>query len=163
MIGYSPIAFPCVTTMFHLVSSFVLIVTQWPAAGSSALIGYGGRCTARTVSEQTNENSPIIIATNVLFKTVRRYLLSVVPSKIPCTAASFRVLYVRRLSGMAPLPGGFISHLVLRERRNEVLEAERRLSCPQAVKLEPISGLHRKSIEPCRLNHMLSVEQHGYD
>jgi hypothetical protein len=34
------------TTMFHLVFSFVLIMTQCPASGSSVLIGYGGRCTA---------------------------------------------------------------------------------------------------------------------
>ena len=57
-------------------------------------------------SEETNENRPVIIATNVLFKTVRRYLLGVVPSKIPCTAVFFRVLYVRGLSAMAPLTGG---------------------------------------------------------
>jgi hypothetical protein len=41
--------------MFHLVSSFVLIVTQWPASGSSALIGYGGRFTARIVFEETKK------------------------------------------------------------------------------------------------------------
>jgi len=57
LIGHSPIAFPYVTTMFHLVSSFVLIVTQWPASGSSALIGYGGRFTARIVFEETKKSS----------------------------------------------------------------------------------------------------------
>jgi hypothetical protein len=50
------------TTMFHLVFSFVLIMTQCPASGCSALIGYGGRCTARIVSEETKKSSPIIIA-----------------------------------------------------------------------------------------------------
>jgi hypothetical protein len=60
------------TTMFHLVFSFVLIMTQCPASGSSALIGYGGRCTARIVSEETS--SPIIIATNVFFKTTREWV-----------------------------------------------------------------------------------------
>src|SRR5205823_9450477 len=34
-------------TMFHLVFSFVLIMTQCPASGFSALTGNGGRCTAR--------------------------------------------------------------------------------------------------------------------
>jgi hypothetical protein len=43
--------------MFHLVSSFALIVTQWPASGSSALIGYGGRFTARIVFEETKKSS----------------------------------------------------------------------------------------------------------
>ena len=61
------------TTMFHLVFSFVLIMTQCPASGSSALIGYGGRCTARIVSEETKKSSPIIIATNVFFKTTREW------------------------------------------------------------------------------------------
>src|SRR5438552_14580408 len=56
-------------TMFHLVSSFVLIMTQCPASGFSALTGNGGRCTARTVSEETKKNSPIIIATNVSLMT----------------------------------------------------------------------------------------------
>jgi hypothetical protein len=80
------------TTMFHLVFSFVLIMTQCPASGSSALIGYGGCCTARIVSEETKKSSPIIIATNVLFKTTREWV------------------------------GVSISHLVLRKRRNEVPE-----------------------------------------
>jgi hypothetical protein len=57
------------TRMFHLVFSFVPTMTQRPASGGSALIGYGGRCTARTVSEETKKNSPIIIATNVSFMT----------------------------------------------------------------------------------------------
>src|SRR4029077_19202958 len=56
-------------TMSHFVSSFVLIMSQPPAPGFSALTGYGGRCTARTVSEETKKNSPIIIATNVSFMT----------------------------------------------------------------------------------------------
>ena len=56
-------------TMFHLVFSFVPIMTQCPASGFSALTGYGGRCTARTVSEETKKNSPIIIATNVSLMT----------------------------------------------------------------------------------------------
>ena len=56
-------------TMFHLVFSFVPIMTQPPASGFSALTGYGGRCTARTVSEETKKNSPTIIATNVSFIT----------------------------------------------------------------------------------------------
>jgi len=50
-------------------------MTQCPASGASALIGYGGRCTARIVSEKTKKNSPIIIATNVLFKTTREWLV----------------------------------------------------------------------------------------
>src|SRR4029450_4462728 len=74
-------------------------------------------------SEETNKNKPVIITMTV--KTVRRYLLGVVPSKIPCTAVVFRVLYVRGLSAMAPLPGGFISRLVLRKRRNEVIETRK--------------------------------------
>ena len=53
----------------HLVLSFVPIMTQCPASGFSALTGYGGRCTARTVSEETKKNSPIIIATNVSLMT----------------------------------------------------------------------------------------------
>ena len=56
-------------TMSHLVFSFVPIMSQPPAPGFSALTGYGGRCTARTVSEETKKNSPIIIATNVSFMT----------------------------------------------------------------------------------------------
>jgi hypothetical protein len=56
-------------TMSHLVFSFVPIISQPPAPGFSALTGYGGRCTARTVSEETKKNSPIIIATNVSFMT----------------------------------------------------------------------------------------------
>jgi hypothetical protein len=56
-------------TMSHLVFSFVSIKSQPPAPGFSALTGYGGRCTARTVSEETKKNSPIIIATNVSFMT----------------------------------------------------------------------------------------------
>ena len=63
------------TTMFHLVFSFVLIMTQCPASGCSALIGYGGRCTARIVSEETKKSSPISIATNVFFKTTREWLV----------------------------------------------------------------------------------------
>jgi hypothetical protein len=43
--------------MFHLVSSFVLIVTQWPASRSSALIGHGGRFTARIVFEEAKKSS----------------------------------------------------------------------------------------------------------
>jgi len=66
------------TTMFHLLFSFVLIMTQCPVSGPvsgcSALIGYGGRCTARIVSEETKKSSPIIIATNVFFKTTREWL-----------------------------------------------------------------------------------------
>ena len=97
MIGRSPIAFPYTscpkrratdvyvpaasqpvgqrdlakfsTTIFHLVSSFVPIMTQCPASGFSALTGYGGRCTARSVPKETKKNSPIIIATNVPFMT----------------------------------------------------------------------------------------------
>ena len=68
------------TTMFHLVFSFVLIMTQCPASGSSALIGYGGRCTARIVSEETKKSSPIIIATNVFFKTTREWLVFPFPT-----------------------------------------------------------------------------------
>ena len=56
-------------TISHLVSSFVPIMIQCPASGFSALTGYGGRCTARTVSEETKKNSPIIIATNVSLMT----------------------------------------------------------------------------------------------
>jgi hypothetical protein len=56
-------------TMFHLVFSFLPTMTQWPASGLSALTGYGGRCTARTVSEETKKNSPTIIATNISFMT----------------------------------------------------------------------------------------------
>src|SRR5438046_6803464 len=74
------------TTTFHLALSFVLIMTQCPASGASALIGYGGRCTARIVSEKTKKNSPIIIATNVFFKTTRECLLGFVSSTRPCTA-----------------------------------------------------------------------------
>ncbi len=57
------------TMMFHLVFSFVPTMTQCPASGFSALTGNGGRCTARTVSEETKKNSPMTIATNVSFMT----------------------------------------------------------------------------------------------
>src|SRR5206468_1442126 len=57
-------------TMSHLVFSFVLIISQSPVSGFSALIGYGGRCTARTVPKETKKNSPIIIATNASFITM---------------------------------------------------------------------------------------------
>jgi hypothetical protein len=63
LIGHSRIAFPYVTTMFHLVSSFVLIVTQWQVSGSSALIGFGGRFTARIVFEKRNEAAANAILT----------------------------------------------------------------------------------------------------
>ena len=56
-------------TISHLVSSFVPIMTQPPASGLSALTGYGGRCTARTVPKETKKNRPTIIATNVSFMT----------------------------------------------------------------------------------------------
>ena len=56
-------------TMSHLVFSFVLLMSQPLASGFSALTGYGGRCTARTVPKETKRNSPIIIATNVSFIT----------------------------------------------------------------------------------------------
>ena len=56
-------------TMFHLFLSFVPTMTQCPASGFSALTGYGGRCTARTVPKETKKKSPIIIATNVSFMT----------------------------------------------------------------------------------------------
>src|SRR6266480_5401663 len=59
----------------HLAFSFVLIMTQCPASGASALIGYGGRCTAGIVSEKTRTTSPVIIATNVFFKTTREWLV----------------------------------------------------------------------------------------
>ena len=62
-------------TMFHLVFSFVPTMTQCPAAGFSALTGNGGRCTARTVSEETKKKSPIIIATNVSFMTKGEWLM----------------------------------------------------------------------------------------
>src|SRR4029450_5540077 len=71
-------------------------------------------------SEETNENSPAIITTSVLVKTVRRALLRVVLWKIPSTAVFFRVLYVRGLVRDGATPGRFISHLVLRERCDEV-------------------------------------------
>jgi hypothetical protein len=56
-------------TMSHFVSSFVLIMSQPRASGFSALTGYGGRSTARTVPKETKKNRPIIIATNVSFMT----------------------------------------------------------------------------------------------
>jgi hypothetical protein len=62
-------------TISHLVLSFVPIMTQPPAAGFSALTGYGGRCTARTVSEETKKNRPTIIATNVSLMTKRGRLM----------------------------------------------------------------------------------------
>src|SRR5438874_13683523 len=57
------------TLIFHLVFSFVPTMTQCPASGFSALTGNGGRCTARTVSEETKKNSPMTSATNVSFMT----------------------------------------------------------------------------------------------
>jgi hypothetical protein len=54
----------------HLVFSFVPIMSQPPAPGFSALTGYGGRCTARTVPKEAKKNSPIIIATNASFITM---------------------------------------------------------------------------------------------
>ena len=71
-------------------------------------------------SDKTNEKRPVIITTNVLFKTVRRALLRVILCKIPCTAVLFRLWYVRGLCAMAPLPGRFISYVILRERCTEV-------------------------------------------
>src|SRR5207248_8724897 len=71
-------------------------------------------------SDKTNEKRPVIITTNVLFKTVRRALLRVILCKIPCTAVLFRLWYVRGLCAMAPLPGRFISYVILRERYTEV-------------------------------------------
>ena len=68
------------TMMFHLVFSFVLIMTQCPASGASGLIGNGGRCTARIVSEETKKSSPIIITTNVFFKTTREWLVFPFPT-----------------------------------------------------------------------------------
>jgi hypothetical protein len=62
-------------TMSHLVFSFVPIMSQPPAPGFSALTGYGGRCTARTVPKETKKNSPIIIATNVSFMTAGGWLM----------------------------------------------------------------------------------------
>jgi hypothetical protein len=59
------------TTIFHLVFSFVLIMIQCPASGCSALIGYGGRCTARIASAAKEKSSPLIVATNIFFKTTR--------------------------------------------------------------------------------------------
>ena len=56
-------------TMFHLVSSFVLIMTQCPASGASALIGNIGRFTARIVSKGTKKDIPIIMETNIPFQT----------------------------------------------------------------------------------------------
>jgi hypothetical protein len=56
-------------TMSHLVFSFVPIISQPTAPGFSALTGYGGRCTARTVPKETKKNSPIIIAMNASFMT----------------------------------------------------------------------------------------------
>ncbi len=56
-------------TMFYLVLSFVPTMTQCPASGFSALTGNGGRCTARTVSEETKKKSPMTSATNVSFMT----------------------------------------------------------------------------------------------
>jgi hypothetical protein len=58
-------------TMFHLVSSFVLTMTQCPASGASALIGNSGRFTARLVSKGTKKDIPIIMETNIPFKTTR--------------------------------------------------------------------------------------------
>jgi hypothetical protein len=58
-------------TMFHLVSSFLLIMTQCPASGASALIGNSGRFTARIVSKGTKKDIPIIMETNIPFKTTR--------------------------------------------------------------------------------------------
>jgi hypothetical protein len=63
-------------TMSHLVFSCVPIMTQRPASGFSALTGYGGRCTARTVPKETKKNSPTIIATNVSFITAGGKLMS---------------------------------------------------------------------------------------
>jgi hypothetical protein len=56
-------------TMSHFMSSYVLIMSQPRASGFSALTGYGGRCTARTVPKETKKNSPTMIATNVSFMT----------------------------------------------------------------------------------------------
>jgi hypothetical protein len=65
------------TTIFHLVVSFVLIMTQRPASGSSALLGYGGRFTARIASEETKKSSATTVARNVFFKTKRDCLLGI--------------------------------------------------------------------------------------
>ncbi len=103
------------TMMFHLVFSFVLVMTQCPAAGSSDLIGYGGRCTARIVSEEARKSSPVIIAANVFFKTTREWLV---------------------------FP--FLT-LVLRKRRNEVLQkkAERSVASSPAIPADQAGALAR--------------------
>jgi hypothetical protein len=66
------------TTIFHPIFSFALIITQCPASGFSALIGYGGRCTARIVSEETAKSSATTVARSVFSKTTRECLLGVV-------------------------------------------------------------------------------------
>jgi hypothetical protein len=60
------------TIMFHLFTSFVLIMTHCPLPGASVLIGYSGRFTARILSEETRRSRPVIIAANVFFQTARR-------------------------------------------------------------------------------------------
>jgi hypothetical protein len=44
---------------------------QRPASGGSALMGYGGRCTARIASEESKKSSTTTVATSVFFKTTR--------------------------------------------------------------------------------------------
>jgi len=61
--------------------SFVPIITQWPASGGSALIGYAGRFTARTVSKETKESSAIITASTQIAA------LGGASISLPCTTA----------------------------------------------------------------------------
>ena len=94
------------STMFHLVFSFVLVMTQCPASGCSALIGYGGRRTARIVSEETKKSSPIIIATNVFFKTTREwFVFSISHSFYGNGGTKFPKKAERRLSLSSSSPG----------------------------------------------------------
>jgi hypothetical protein len=50
------------TLRASMLLSFVPIITQGPASGGSALIGYAGRFTASSVSKETKESSAIITA-----------------------------------------------------------------------------------------------------
>jgi hypothetical protein len=96
------------TLRASMLLSFVPIITQWPASGGSALIGYAGRFTARTVSKETKESSAIITA----------------PTQIAALAAlggaSISYLVLRRLRPEVPEKLNGAIEPVLKKPRNAI-------------------------------------------
>jgi hypothetical protein len=115
------------TTIFHLSFSFVLIMTQRPASGGSALMGYGGRCTAGIASEESKKSSTTPVATSVFFKTTRQCLLGVVRRQRLSSQELIPFLHLAARH-IASRGDASISHLLLRKPQNEVPERARRES-----------------------------------